>query len=88
MKVKDGFVLRQVGGKTVVLATGRAAVSFNGMITLNGTGEFLWNELNRDCSEDELVAALRANYDVDEKTARVDVRNFIQTMLDNKLLEV
>ena len=41
MKLKDGFVLRQVGGQTVVLASG-SELDLNMMITLNGTGKFLW----------------------------------------------
>lgn len=42
MKIKDGFMLRKVGGQYVVVAFGEASRSFNGIIRLNETGKFLW----------------------------------------------
>ena len=45
MKIKEGFILRQVAGTWVVLATGADTIDFNGMIKLNDTGAMLWNLL-------------------------------------------
>ncbi|MDD3401238.1 MAG: PqqD family protein [Eubacteriales bacterium] len=87
MKVKKGFVLREVGGKTVVLATGSAALSFNGMITLSDSGRFLWEQMEKDCTQDDLVAALLSTYDVDADVARKDVHAFVSTMRQNELLD-
>ena len=42
MKIRDGFILRKVSEAYVVIATGEAAASFNGMITLNVLGALLW----------------------------------------------
>ena len=39
MKIKDGFILRSVSDAYVVVPLGEAAKTFNGMITLNETGE-------------------------------------------------
>ncbi|MDO4565136.1 MAG: PqqD family protein [Clostridia bacterium] len=86
MKVKNGFVLREVVGEIVVLPTGEAAASFNSLITLNETGKFLWEKLAVDVSEDELVSALLQEYEVSEEIARQDVRNFINIMRENDLL--
>ena len=38
MKIKDGFVLRDIAGDTVVIATGEISKTFHGMIRLNSTG--------------------------------------------------
>ena len=35
MRTKKGFVLREVGGQTVVIATGEASENFHGMDKLN-----------------------------------------------------
>lgn len=40
MKIKNGFILRNVSDAYVVVAVGEAAKDFNGMITLNETGAF------------------------------------------------
>lgn len=85
MKLKEGFILRQVAGQTVVLPTG-GELDLNMMITLNGTGKFLWELLDKGAEEAELVAALLAEYDVDEATAKVSVENFIAKLNENGFL--
>ena len=86
MKVKDSFILREVAGQNVVLPMD-GDIDMNTMITLNGTGAFLWERLQSDTSEDALVAALLAEYDVDEKRARESVQRFIRTLEENGFLE-
>ena len=70
MKIKEGFVLRTIAGSNIVVPVGAASIDFNGMITLNDSGAFLWKELEQDCDIDDLTAALLREYDVDEATAR------------------
>jgi hypothetical protein len=40
MKIKSGYIMREVADNYVVVPTGQATVDFNGMITLNETGAF------------------------------------------------
>ena len=47
MKIKKGFVLRDVAGRSVVVATGAAAKKFRGMIMLNDTGKEIWIRLQK-----------------------------------------
>ena len=85
MKLKEGFILREVAGQTVVLPSGDD-LNLNMMITLNGTGAFLWKQLEAEKSDAELVAALRAEYDVDEETAMSAVDGFIAKLKENGFL--
>lgn len=85
MKLKEGFLLRQVAGQTVVLPTG-GELDLNMMITLNDTGTFLWERLRTETDEAALVAALLAEYDVDEATARKSVAAFVKKLDDNGFL--
>lgn len=85
MKIKEGFLLRQVAGQTVVLPTDDA-LDLNMMITLNDTGAFLWERLLSETDEAGLVAALLAEYDVDEETARKSVAAFVKKLNDNGFL--
>ena len=86
MKLKNGFVLRKVAGQTVVLPAGEN-LDLNMMITLNDTGEFLWTKLEREVTEDDLVAALLQEYDVDEQIAKQAVQGFIATLERHEFLE-
>lgn len=85
MKIKDGFILRQIAGKTVALPTD-GDIDLNTMITLNETGAFLWERLTTETDEDALVAALLAEYDVDEDTARGSVQRFVGKLQANGFL--
>ncbi|MBQ8621444.1 MAG: PqqD family protein [Oscillospiraceae bacterium] len=86
MKLKNGFLLRQVAGQTVVLPTGNE-LDLNMMITLNDTGKFLWERLETETDEAALVAALLAEYDVDEATAKKAVADFVKKLDDNGFLD-
>lgn len=85
MKIKNGFLLRQVAGQNVVLPESET-LDLNVMITLNETGAFLWDQLQNDTNEDALVQALLAEYDVDEKTAASAVEAFVKKLKDNDFL--
>ena len=76
MKLKNGFVLRTVAGETVVLPSGDVT-NFDMMITLNDTGRFLWEKLEAETSEEELVKAVLAEYDVTEDRAAASVQAFV-----------
>lgn len=75
MKLKDGFILRTVAGETVVLPTD-GVTNFDMMITLNDTGRFLWEHLEKETDKDALVKALLAEYDVTEEIAAKSVDTF------------
>ena len=86
MKLKEGFVVREVAGQTVVLPSGEN-LNLNMMITLNGTGKFLWERIAVGADVDSLVADLLAEYDVDEATARAAVERFVAKLESNGFLE-
>ncbi len=78
MRIKDGFVLRKVSEAYIVIAVGEAALNFNGMITLNETGAFLWEKLAKGCEDkQELVDAVLEEYDVAEELVSKDVDVFV-----------
>ena len=79
MKIKDGFILREVAGNTVVIPSGDT-LDLNMMITLNETGRFLWERLEQGAEEAQLVAALLEEYDVQEETAKAHVSKFLAEM--------
>lgn len=86
MKIKEGFLLREVAGQTVVLPV-NDDLDLNMMITMNETGRFLWERLQADTNEAALVAALLKEYDVEEATAQASVAAFVKKLSDNGFLD-
>ena len=64
MKIKEGFVLEEVGGSYLAVAVGERAGDFNGMVRLNGTGSFFWNLMaDKHVTREELVKEAVKAYD-------------------------
>ncbi|MCD8370944.1 MAG: PqqD family protein [Clostridiales bacterium] len=80
MKIREGFVLRKVAGKFVVVANGPAIRILNGMIKLNDTGAFCWDHLLKGASSEDLEGALISEYGISEEQAKADVRAFLDTL--------
>lgn len=87
MKIKDGFMLREVGNQTVVVAVGEASKSFNGIIRLNPTGKFLWEKLGTQTDGNALLSAMLDEYDIDEETAKKDIAAFVSKLKGAGILE-
>lgn len=86
MKIKDGFMLREITGQWVVVPLGERVVEFNGIMTLSESGALLWRALEKDIVEKDLVEALLKGYIIDKETAQTDVREFISTLKEKSLI--
>ena len=87
MKIKDGFILREVAGSFIVVAVGSAVKDFNCVINLNETGAFLWKELEKGATKEQLLTAFLNEYDVDEQTAKKDIGAFIEKISSANILK-
>lgn len=87
MKIKEGFLLRNVAGNNVVVPIGEATINFNGMMSLNETGAFLFGKLLEGTSKEQLIQDLMSEYDVNEEMATKDVENFILKVEREDLFE-
>lgn len=41
------FVLRKVAGENILVPVGNTALTFNGLVTLNESGAFLWKHMEK-----------------------------------------
>ena len=86
MKIKEGYILREVAGNYLVVAIGEASLDFNGVITLNETGAYLWNRLSEEATEEELISSMTEEYEIDESVAKSDVLAFVGKLKEAELL--
>lgn len=87
MKLKDGFITYNTGDENLLVATGEAGKSFNGIVRNNETAAFIAELLKNEITEDEIVNKILEEYDVDEKTARKDVKKLLDTFKKEGFLE-
>jgi hypothetical protein len=86
MKIKEGFVLKNVAGEHIVIPVGNKAINFNGLITLNKSGKLLFESLSEEKSIDDLVSILLTHYEIDEKQAKEDVISFINKLKNKDII--
>ena len=88
MKIKSGFILRDVGGKTFVVAVGDRSREFKGMITLNQTGKIIWKTLEKESSVDDVVNAIMETCEgASREVVEADVNAFIEKLAGDNILE-
>lgn len=87
MKIKDGFMLREMAGSWIVVAVGDMSKEFHGMITLNGVGSFIWKLLANDTTKEHILSAMLEKYDVTEQQASSDLNSFIDKVRGAGILE-
>ncbi len=77
MRLIQGLMLHDTPEGTIAVATGEAAKVLNGMLRLSDTAAFILRHMEKETTEDEVVAAITAEYRVDEARAREDFKTLV-----------
>ena len=80
MQVSKDYLLRTIAGETILIPSGAAAQKFNGLVTVNAIGAFIWDVLQNPTDLDELVEHITEEYEVDADTARRDAEEFLSEL--------
>ncbi|HBI62682.1 MAG TPA: hypothetical protein DDY31_16005 [Lachnospiraceae bacterium] len=81
MKANDNFILRNIGDIYFILPADRTTfLSAEQMLTINETGAYLWNCLQKDRTLEDLASDLQKYYQIDCETAYEDTKNFLATL--------
>ena len=87
MRIKSGFVIREIAGQYMAVPVGERVNDLHGMIALNETGAFIWKLLENEKTEEDLARALTEEYEVSYEEALEAVREFIKMLsCENVLL--
>lgn len=73
-------VTRKTGNEYVLVPIANNIADMNSVYTLNETGAFIWEQIDGKKTTEEIIAALTAEYDIDNKSAEADVLSFIDNM--------
>lgn len=77
MHASKDYILREIAGETILIPSGAAAQKFNGLVTLNELGSFIWSTLAEDMTLDALTTRITDAYEIDAATAKADAEEFL-----------
>lgn len=77
MKIKDGFILRNIADEWVVVPVGERALRMQGALILSDVAAFLWKKLQTSIPYETILSALLDQYDIDPSTAAEDLNTFL-----------
>lgn len=80
MKRNDNYILDRVAGADFLFPLKGKDMNFDRIISLNELGVFIWNLLEHDMTDAEIVDAVVAEYEVSSETAARDVAAFLQSL--------
>ena len=88
MKIKKGFVLREMCGEHIVTGEGLENINFNKLISLNPTAAYLWQEVaDKEFTAEEMAQLLIDRYGIDKELALKDSVNLCNALLDAGVAE-
>lgn len=88
MKIKNGFVLREMCGENIVSGEGLEHINFNKLISLNSTAAFLWKALEgKEFTAEEMAQLLVDEYNIDLELALTDSKRLMQSWLEAGIAE-
>lgn len=89
MKIKSGFVLRDVCGEQVIMGEGLGALDFGRLLCLNETAAWLWKQAEAagEFTVKSLADKLCEEYEVSAEQAETDVAAIVAEWQKVKVVE-
>lgn len=87
MKVNQDYELRNILDEHIVLPKGSEMEDFSGAIILSEVSAFVWNLLQEDVTEEEILSAVTTEYEVTEEQARQDLEKLLKQLDEYGVLE-
>jgi hypothetical protein len=87
MKIREGFTLRSVADEHMVIPTGENISKFGGAVVLSDVAAFIFEQLKQPISQEDLLALVLTEFDVDEVTAVADLDALLAQFRELELLE-
>ena len=87
MKISENYIMRNVAGEVVIIPTGTAAQYFNGIISTNEVAAFIWQNIEKCDTPEDMLKLVLEKYDVEEEQAKKDVYGFLETLKQAQMID-
>jgi hypothetical protein len=87
MKIKQGYELVEIMNEWMVVPIGENMIKVEGLFSLSESSAFLWKQLRVEQNYDDLLSLFLAEYEIDRRTAELDINEFVGNLDRMGLLE-
>ena len=86
MKISSNYVIREIAGDYIIVPIGQAVFDFQGLITVNEIGAFIWKLLQEnDLTLNEIETAIKDEYEVESSIVKKDVIDFLNQLIKYRI---
>lgn len=78
--LKSKYVTKEIGDELVLVPLSGNVSQMNELFTMNETGRFIWENLNKNVTVEELVEKVTESFDVSEEEAEKDILLFLEKL--------
>lgn len=86
MKLKKELISREIAGERFLVPVGKSVYDANGLFILTDVGAFIWDLIPNVDNQDQILSAVLTEYQVDEETAKKDITEFLQKLVDLEII--
>lgn len=87
MKLNPEFIIQQVGDSVVLVPVGEAAGKFHGIVQMNKTAAFIASCMQKETTEEKIIAAMGEKYEGTGGEFAESVRNTLEKLRECGALE-
>ena len=80
MIIKKELIKREIAGDTILVPVGKTVYDSNGLFVLNELAAFIWDLLPNVETEEEILKAVLAEYEVSQEEAAKDIAEFMDKL--------
>ena len=80
MIIKKELIKREIAGDTILVPVGKTIYDSNGLFVMNELGSFIWDLLPNVETEEEILQAVLAEYEVSQEEAAKDIAEFMDKL--------
>ena len=86
MRLKHAFEVMELDDQIIAVPVGKNSSDIQGVFKMNETAAFILDLLKEDTTEEAIIEAIKADYDVSEELLRKDVSHCIEMFKNRGML--
>lgn len=86
-QANPNFLMREIGGESVLVPVGDADVFENSMLSLNASCSFLWKQFQNPCTVRKAADAAMEEFSAPAEIIEADVKRFVEEYVEYNLLQ-